>query len=75
MWIDTVVFHSSYGCLFTSVRGIWKVVRALSRMLWILIFNVFILKSREAKIIRTFSVMSLFMVCLTALYRATHKGV
>ena len=68
MWIDIVIFHSSYGCAFTTVRGIWKVLRALSRMLWILIFNAFILKTREAKIIGTFSVMSLFMVCLTDVY-------
>ena len=37
MWIDIVIFPSSYGCPFTSVLGIWKVVGALSRMLWILI--------------------------------------
>ena len=75
MWIDIVIFHPRCGCPFTTVRGIWKVVRALSRMLWLLIFNAFILKSWEAKVIRTFSVISHFMVCHTALYQATHEGV
>ena len=48
--VHIVRFHSRCDCSLTIFRGIWKVVCASSRVLWVLIFNAFILRSKEAEL-------------------------
>ena len=75
MQVHIVHFHSRCDCSLTIARGIWKVVCASSRVLWVLIFNAFILRSKEAELYwKLHRTVTLYGVP-TASYRATHKRI